>query len=87
MADSALKVFSPAVIHIDPSFYTSEVTTLIRNNGARIWINALGNSDRLIRSGKIEEAMSELLKFNANVIQTDEPEKIIQYLESKGLRD
>lgn len=86
MADSALKVFSPAVVHIDPSFYTDEVTTLIRNNGARIWINALGDYDRMIRSGKIEEAMSELLKHKANVIQTDEPEKIIQYLTSKGLR-
>lgn len=87
MADSALNVFSPAVIHIDPSFYTNEVTTLIRNNGARIWINSLGDSDELIRSGKIEEAMDELLKFRANVIQTDEPEKIIQYLISKGLRE
>lgn len=87
MADSALNVFSPAVVHIDPSFYTNEVTTLIRNNGARIWINSLGDSDQRIRDGKIDEAMNELLKFNANVIQTDEPEKIIQYLTTKGLRE
>jgi len=87
MADSALKVFNPAVVHIDPSFYTEEVTALIRNNGARIWINALGEPDQLIRAGKTEEAMTELLKHKANVIQTDEPEKIIQYLTSAGLRN
>jgi len=87
MADSALKVFNPAVIHIDPSFYTEEVTTLIRENGARIWINALGKPDQLIRAGKTEKAMTELLKHSANVIQTDEPEKVIDYLTSQGLRE
>ena len=87
MADSALKVFNPAVVHIDPSFYTKEVTSLIRDHGARIWINALGEPDQLIRDGRTEEAMTELLKHKANVIQTDEPEKVIQYLSSVGLHD
>jgi len=87
MADSALKVFSPNVIHIDPSFYTKEVTELIRGGNARIWINALGETDDLIRKGETESAMNDLLKFKANVIQTDEPEKILKYLESKGLRN
>jgi glycerophosphoryl diester phosphodiesterase len=87
MADSAITVFSPEVIHIDPSFYTKEVTELISNSGARIWINALGDTDRLVVAGKIDEAMNSLLKNGANIIQTDQPEKLIQYLESKGLRN
>lgn len=87
MADSALKVFSPKVIHIDPSFYTKEVAELIRGGNSRIWINALGDADEHIRVGEIEVAITELLKFKANVIQTDEPEKLIQYLESKGLHN
>lgn len=87
MADSAISVFTPEVIHIDPSFYTKEVTDLISKNGARIWINALGDADRLIVAGKIDEAMNGLLKYGANVIQTDQPEKLIQYLDSKGLRN
>jgi glycerophosphoryl diester phosphodiesterase len=45
MTDSALKLFSPPVVHIDPSFYTAEVTGLIRNENARVWINALGDPD------------------------------------------
>lgn len=87
MADSALRVFQPAVIHIDPSFYTPEVCELIRSNGARIWINALGKPDRMINAGNTAEAIDALLTHGANVIQTDEPEKLIAYLKSKGLRN
>ena len=87
MADSALRLFSPRVVHIDPSFYTPEVTKLIKNGDARIWINALGIPDAMIRKGNIDKAMSNLLQYNANIIQTDEPEIIIEYLYSKGLRD
>lgn len=87
MADSALNIFSPEVIHIDPSFYTEELTELILSNNARVWINALGKPDNLIRNKNAEKAISELLKYNANIIQTDEPEELIKYLKSKGLRN
>ncbi len=87
MADSALRVFSPEVIHIDESFYTEELTDLIRSNNARIWINALGEQDDLIRKGETEKALNNLLKYKANIIQTDEPEILIPLLKSKGLRD
>ena len=86
MADSALNLFTPQVVHIDPSFYTPEVTELIRNGNARIWINALGIPDAMIRKGKIENVMNNLLKYNANIIQTDEPELLIKYLISNNLR-
>ena len=87
MADSALRVFSPEVVHIDPSFYTPEVTQLIRNQNARIWINALGESDEMIRRGNIEEAMNNILLYRANIIQTDEPELILKYLRINKLHD
>lgn len=87
MADSALRVFNPEVVHIDPSFYTPEVTQLIRNQNARIWINALGESDEMIRSGNIEEAMNNILLYRANIIQTDEPELILKYLRTNKLHD
>jgi len=85
MADSALKVFHPKVVHIDESFYTPEVTNLIRRNNARIWINALGEPDFLIRKGETGKAMTQLLQHGANVIQTDQPEKMLEYLRAKGL--
>lgn len=86
MADSALKMFTPAVVHIDESFYTPEVTSLIRTKNARIWINALGEQDYLIHEGETEKALKNLLKYGANIIQTDEPELLIPLLELRGLR-
>ncbi len=87
MADSALKLFSPQLVHIDPSFYTIEVTNLIRTENARIWINALGEADEMIRKGAIETAMNSLLLHGANIIQTDEPALILEYLRAKKLHD
>lgn len=87
MADSALNVFHPEVIHIDKSFYTQKLVNLIKDENARIWINALGDQDVLIRKGDVDEALNNLLKYGANVIQTDEPEILIPALKAKGLRD
>lgn len=85
-AESAIKTFQPSVVHIDESLYTPEIVNLIQRNNARIWINALGSRDKMIRDGHTEEAIQSLLKYNANIIQTDEPEHLIPYLKSKGLR-
>lgn len=86
-ADSALIRFKPQAIHIDETFYTPEVTKLIRDKNARIWINALDHADVDIRAGKTEETLNKLTQFNANIIQTDEPEKILDYLRSKKLHN
>jgi len=51
----------------------------------RVWIKALGYTDALIRAEKKDEAIRELIKYKANVIQSDEPEEIRSYLKSKGL--
>lgn len=85
MADSALTRFKPEVIHIDEDFYTPEVTGLIRKKGARVWINALGDPDKEIRKGNAREALKELTRQGANIIQTDEPEKVIRELRELGL--
>ncbi len=87
MADSALRVFSPEVVHIDESFYTPELTKILKQKDARIWINALGEPDDLISKGQHELALQNLLKHGANIIQTDEPEKLIEILKEKGLRN
>lgn len=83
MADSALTLFKPEVVHIDFSFYTPEVTQLIKKRGARIWINALGKIDVLLRNGQHEEALQQLLQHGANIVQTDEPELLMKLLKEK----
>jgi glycerophosphoryl diester phosphodiesterase len=84
-ADSAIALFQPEVVHIDFSFYTPEVISTIKKHKARVWINALGPADIAIRSGKEEEALSELLKHGANIIQTDEPERLLKLLKEKKI--
>ena len=86
-ADSALIRFKPQAIHIDETFYTPEVTKLIRDKNARVWINALDHADVDIRAGKIENALKKLTLYNANIVQTDEPERILEYLRSKKLHN
>lgn len=85
MADSAIVMFSPQVVHIDFSFYDPEVSHLIKSNNARIWINALGKIDREIGTPNEDEAMDEILKYGANVIQTDKPELLKKALQKRNL--
>jgi glycerophosphoryl diester phosphodiesterase len=85
MADSALTKFEPEVVHIDSKFYTKEVCKLIKKGRARIWINALGGPDGEIRKGNAKQALTELTKNGANIIQTDEPEIMLKTLREMGL--
>jgi glycerophosphoryl diester phosphodiesterase len=84
-SDSAILLFDPPVVHIDFSFYTPQCVRSIQNSFARIWINALGDTDRDIKSGKEKRALKKLLQYGANVIQTDEPHLLLQALREKGL--
>lgn len=85
MADSAIARFQPEVIHIDFSFYTEEVVRLIKSNGARIWINALGTPDLAFGTEKEGEALDNLLKNGANIIQTDQPQLLLIALRKRGI--
>lgn len=84
--DSAIAWFDPPVVHIDFSFYTPACVQLIKSSDARIWINALGEPDTDIKAGKTKRALKKLLSFGANIIQTDEPELLLEALEKKGAR-
>ncbi len=85
MADSAVAKYHPPVVHIDPKFYTEELTEMLRKNNSRVWINALGEADAYIRYGKGEKVLEELLGKGANIIQTDEPKMLLELLRYKGL--
>ncbi|WP_276371271.1 glycerophosphodiester phosphodiesterase family protein [Chryseolinea sp. H1M3-3] len=84
-ADSAISLFDPPVVHIDFSFYNPECVQSIQSSYARIWINALGDADKDIKSGKEKRALKKLLQHGANVIQTDEPQLLLQALRERGL--
>jgi glycerophosphoryl diester phosphodiesterase len=82
--DSVLAVTKTEAVHIDEKHNTVAVTTKIRNNGARVWINALGEVDKKAAAGDLE-AYGELMKNGANMIQTDYPALLMKYLKSKNL--
>lgn len=82
-ADSAIALFDPPVVHIDFDFYTPETVSVIKGSRARVWINALGEPDQILREGKPKKALKKLLVHGANIIQTDEPEMFISILEKK----
>ncbi len=85
MADSAIQRFQPEIVHIDFSFYDQNVVNLIKENNARVWINALGETDALIASGNESEALDNLLRYGANVFQTDQPELLIKALKNRNI--
>lgn len=79
--DTLFTITKTEAVHIDPSHNTVEVTSKIRKNGGRVWINALGVIDKRAAGGDLE-AYGELLKNGANMIQTDYPALLMKYLQS-----
>ena len=78
--------YHPPIIHIDPSFYTDEVVKTIKDAGARIWINALGKADIQAKIGLVDSAYTPLIEKGANVLQTDLPLIMNDFLVEKNLR-
>lgn len=78
--------FQPEVIHIDPSFNTDETSAAAAASDSRVWINALGQPDVLILTGRPGEAIEPLLAHGASIIQTDLPGQVLDYLRQTGRR-
>jgi glycerophosphoryl diester phosphodiesterase len=81
--DTLFNVIHPEAVHIDPSHYTQQVVNTLKAGKCRVWINALGAVDKKAVAGDLN-AYDELIKFGANMIQTDQPELVKKYLERKG---
>lgn len=84
--EAAAARFAPEVIHIDPGSNSAATGAAARAADARLWINALGEGDELIRRGEAADAVEPLLAHGANIIQTDEPAALIAYLQRTGRR-
>ena len=81
-----IEKYHPPVIHIDPSFYTEEVVSTIKASGARVWINALGFADAKALIGLVDTGYSPLVDGGANIIQTDYPLTLHEYLIERNQR-
>ncbi len=77
--------YDAEVIHIDDSFFTPDVVTAIKNDGARVWINALGKPDVMAVAGVIK-GYRKLVEGGAGIIQSDRPVLLNEYLTKNGRR-
>lgn len=69
------------IVHIDASYYSdSLIQNANRRNAIRIWANALGTPDEDEIAGK--QGYAELFRKmpHINVVQTDYPERMVQFL-------
>ncbi len=73
------------IIHIDESFYKDRKMRKIIDSGTRVWINALGKYDSMERLEKDAGFDALLSKKYVNVIQTDLPEALLNYLRVRKL--
>lgn len=83
MVDTLMPKMKVEAVHIDPSHYTAHVVNTIKTNHARIWINALGDVDKKALDTNAS-AYEEVLKYGANIIQTDQPALLKAYLIKTG---
>lgn len=81
--DHLFFVTKSEAVHIDDDHYTTAVVTKIKNNGGRVWINALDDTDKAAAGGNTA-AYGDLLKKGANIIQTDYPALLQEYLKTRS---
>ena len=82
--DTLFTVTRTEAVHIDNHHNTVAVTTKIKSHGARIFINALDDADKKVATGDLD-AYDEDIKSGANIVQTNYPALLMQYLKKKGL--
>jgi glycerophosphoryl diester phosphodiesterase len=80
-----IRLFNPPIVHIDPSFYSKDVSDYIMANKARVWINTLGDFDDMLMLDNGATLLDGFLEAGANVLQTDEPEALLEILRAKKL--
>lgn len=74
-----------SIIHIDDSYYKDGTMRRLIKSGYRVWINALGKYDKMEAQAKNSGFDALLSRKYVNVIQTDLPEELLNYLRAKNL--
>lgn len=85
-AKEAYKRFKPWAVHVDPSFATPELSRYLQERGSHVWINALGDVDSTLSTGSTD-MLENLIQTQSNIIQTDLPLTVKQWLEDKLFSD
>jgi glycerophosphoryl diester phosphodiesterase len=73
------KRFAPAMVHIDPSFYTKKSIKAANKFEMKMWINSLGESDRKLNANPDSKLADALVGPGARMVQTDVVDFWVEY--------
>ncbi|MHA7942856.1 glycerophosphodiester phosphodiesterase family protein [Formosa sp. 3Alg 14/1] len=85
--ENILKYDYITVIQVDDRFYTDNLLKKAFDKGMRVWVNALGDYDDMETVEKYSGFEKCFDKKYINVIQTDHPQQLLDYLNMKGYRN
>jgi glycerophosphoryl diester phosphodiesterase len=74
------------MVHLKPHFMSKNLSKNINSLGTVSWVNALNEPDIEASKGNIDKAYGAFSDSNVDIIQTDEPELLINFLNSKQQR-
>ncbi|CAM4241583.1 glycerophosphodiester phosphodiesterase family protein [Zobellia roscoffensis] len=75
------------VIHVDESFYDNALMKRILDANVRVWMNALGKYDTMEKTERNSGFEALLKQKNINIIQTDLPEELNNFLINRKFKE
>ncbi|MEL7124514.1 MAG: glycerophosphodiester phosphodiesterase family protein [Bacteroidota bacterium] len=84
--DFYLQNLDPLVLHYTGKSYNDELLPLAKENNVNVFINALWEIDEAFTTGD-QAPLEELLSKQPNIIQTDYPVLVLEYLRVKGMHE
>jgi len=75
------------MLHLRPEFISKSLSVNINKGGAVSWVNVLNEPDAMASRGFAENAYKPFVDSYVDIIQTDEPEILIDYLTKRGFRN
>lgn len=74
------------MVHLRPSYMSADLSAKLNKQGGASWVNALGKPDQMAEKGDLDAGFSTFSNANVDIIQTDHPQLLIDYLTTKGQR-
>ncbi|XPF93823.1 glycerophosphodiester phosphodiesterase family protein [Colwellia sp. RE-S-Sl-9] len=74
------------MVHLRPSYTSAKLSEKLNKQGSAVWVNALGRPDQIAADVDTEAGYNAFANAKVNIIQTDQPQLLIDYLTSKRQR-
>lgn len=74
------------MVHIKPAYMSKDLSIKINHDKSSSWVNALHEPDRVASKGFAEKAYAIFASAKVDIIQTDEPTLLVNFLSARNLR-